>query len=267
MPILLKYYILKKINSFLFLEIILMQVSIRNEPGLLPEYLREAHIICGSGKPQLVGLLASSASAQFGHVGCFSNRGGGVTPGFTRLCTSQEMGYSLEILLKQCKDCGIEDEKEGSKGLRRVRDFIWPRQDSIHRFVSFLAGKLNFPYSFVYYNTEWCLSSFLEFWKYQSEPQGPQLWAISGSLRFSIWLCKKTWTALFLVHCFILGKYIQSLPSVFKDISLSINEGKKEKKEKKKRKREMEKEKQARHWWLINFLLTHCLPKCFIGIG
>lgn len=102
-----------------------MQVSIRNEPGLLPEYLREAHIICGSGKPQLVGLLASSASAQFGHVGCFSNRQRGVTPGFTRLCTSQEMGYSLEILPKQCKDCGMEDEKkEGSKGLRRVRDFI-----------------------------------------------------------------------------------------------------------------------------------------------
>lgn len=94
-------------------------------------------------KPQLVGLLASSASAQFGHVGCFSNRERGVTPGFTRLYTSQEMGYNLEILPKQCKDCGIEDEKkEGSKGLRRVRDFIWPRQDSIHRFVSFLAGKL-----------------------------------------------------------------------------------------------------------------------------
>lgn len=111
MPILLKYGILRKyLLFFLLLEIILMQVSIRNEPGLLPDYLREAQIICGSGKPQRIevfGLLASPASAQLGHVGCFSIRECAVTQDFKRFCTYQEVGDNLEIHPKQSphKDC------------------------------------------------------------------------------------------------------------------------------------------------------------------
>lgn len=69
-----------------------MQVSIRHEPGLLPDYLRGAHIICGSGKPQLIEV--------FGHMSCFSNKERGVAPGFKRFCPSQETGYNLEILTK-----------------------------------------------------------------------------------------------------------------------------------------------------------------------
>jgi len=60
MPILLKYDALRKyllfffFLFFFFLEIILTQVSIRNELGLLPDFLIEVQTFCGSGMPQCI---------------------------------------------------------------------------------------------------------------------------------------------------------------------------------------------------------------------